>query len=251
MEDHEYLIQAERIVEEAEREGVLLRLLGSVAFHLHSPKYKSFQEEAGRHFTDLDFAAYFKHNQGIRSMFERLGFVENRETAVVYARSRLLFDDPTSDLYVDVFFGKLDFCHPIPWKGRLEVDSLTLPLAELLLEKMQIVEINEKDVIDTFMLLREHPVGVTDEDEINAQRVCELCAGDWGLWRTTTMNLRKVADLRQRYAWLSERDRIVIGERIEELLGAIERKPKSLAWRLRDVVGDRVQWYQNVSEVSQ
>lgn len=251
MEDQEYLVHARQIVEEAQKEGVLLRLLGSVAFHLHSPTYKSFQKKANRHFTDLDFAAYFRHNRGIRSLFERLGFTENRETAVVYARSRLLFDDPTSDLYVDVFFDKLDFCHPIPWKGRLEVDPLTLPLAELLLEKMQIMEINEKDVIDTLMLVREHPIGQTDDDEINARRVAELCAKDWGLWRTATMNLQKLTDLRNHYDWLTDQDREIIDQRIGQILNVIEETRKSISWKVRSVVGDRVQWYQDVSEVTQ
>ena len=89
---------------------------------------------------------------------------------------------------------KLDFCHPIPWKGRLEVDNPTIPLAELLLEKMQIVKINEKDIIDTIMLLLEHEICGDDEDHINSQHVAKLCAGEWGLWRTTTMNLEKVRD---------------------------------------------------------
>ena len=89
---------------------------------------------------------------------------------------------------------KLDFCHPIPWKGRLEVDSPSIPLAELLLEKMQIVKINEKDIIDTIMLLREHTIARDDADHINAEVVAKLCAGEWGLYRTTTMNLGKVRD---------------------------------------------------------
>ena len=89
---------------------------------------------------------------------------------------------------------RLDFCHPIPWKGRLEVDSPTLPLAELMLEKMQIVKINEKDIIDSVMLLREHELADDDDDHINARRIAELGAGEWGLWRTTTMNLEKVRD---------------------------------------------------------
>ena len=79
---------------------------------------------------------------------------------------------------MDVFYDKLDFCHVIRWDGRLEVDSPTIPLAELLLEKMQIVKINEQDVVDTFMLLLEHPLGHTDAETINLARMARLCADD-------------------------------------------------------------------------
>jgi hypothetical protein len=251
MEQQEFLDYAYRIVEQGKQRGATLRLLGAVAFHIHCPEYQDFQARAGRFFTDLDFAAYFKHSQAIRSLFESMGFQEDREVAVVYARERLVFNDLNSTLHLDVFFDKLDFCHPIPWAGRLEVDSPTIPLAELLLEKMQIIKLNEKDVIDTLMLLREHPLGQDDSEKINAQRIARMTAQDWGLWRTVTMNLRKVADFGGNYAWLPQDDRDVITERVDQLLGTINGEPKNAAWKARNVVGDRVQWYKDVSEVSQ
>ncbi len=88
-----------------------------------------------------------------------LGYTDNREVFIVSEGERSIFDKPEAGLHVDVFYEKLDFCHAIYWKDRLETDSPTIPLAELLLEKMQIVQINEKDVIDTIMLLLEHPLG--------------------------------------------------------------------------------------------
>ena len=123
MEHQDFLDYARRIVEEGEQRGVQLRLLGAVAFYLHCPKYGSFQHQANRHFTDLDFAAYFSHNDAIRSVLASLRFQEDREVAVVYARQRLVFDHVDLPLHIDVFFDKLDFCHPIPWAGRLEKDK--------------------------------------------------------------------------------------------------------------------------------
>ncbi|MFH1185623.1 MAG: hypothetical protein V1755_11400 [Chloroflexota bacterium] len=251
MEQQEFLDHAYRIVEEGQERGAALRLLGAVAFHLHCPKYQSFQEKAGRPFTDLDFAAYFKHNEQIRDLFASMNFWEDREVAVVYARQRLVFNDPNSTLHVDVFFDKLDFCHPIPWAGRLEVDTPTIPLAEMLLEKMQIVKLNAKDVIDTLMLLREHALDEGDADTINVRRVARLCAQDWGLWRTFTMNLPRIMELSQGYGWLGAEDRAVIGERIDQLLAILEKEPKSTSWIARSLVGDRVQWYKDVHEVNQ
>lgn len=251
MDDNEFIKYANSIVTEAQKQGAMIRLLGAVAFHIHCPTYGYFQQEAKRHFTDLDFAAYFAHNAPIRNSFNKLGFEEDREVAVVFARQRLIFNMPGTDLHVDIFFDKLDFCHPIPWAGRLEVDSPTIPLAELLLEKMQIVQINPKDVIDTVMLVREHPLDVGDKDTINAVRIAAMCARDWGLWRTVTMNLNKTIEISKGYDWLSESDRSIVVDRIEKLLNQIETEPKTTAWNIRNKIGDRVKWYKDVHEVVQ
>src|SRR5512135_3346028 len=222
MDHQDFLDNARKIVEEGEQRGAQLRLLGAVAFYLHCPKYGFMQEQANRHFTDLDFAAYFKHNDGIRTLLAALRFQEDREVAVVYARQRLVFDHLDLPLHIDVFFDKLDFCHPIPWAGRLDKDSPTIPLAELLLEKMQIVKLNEKDVIDTLMLLREHSLGNDDADTINAERIASLCSKDWGLWRTITMNLGKVSALAEGYSWLDQEACTVIQHRVAELLDILD-----------------------------
>jgi hypothetical protein len=137
----------------------------------------------------------------------------------------------------------------IRWEGRLEVDSPTIPLTELLLEKMQIVKINEKDVIDTIMLLLEHPLGEQDQETINIKRAAELCANDWGLWRTTTMNLDKVKQLAHNYPQLSPEQKARVETQVNEILARLQKEPKPLAWRLRDRVGDRVKWYKEVDEV--
>jgi hypothetical protein len=42
--------------------------------------------------------------------------------------------------------------HVVKFQNRLHVDSPTIPLAELALEKLQIVHLNEKDVKDMLML---------------------------------------------------------------------------------------------------
>jgi hypothetical protein len=150
---------------------------------------------------------------------------------------------------VDVFFDKLDFSHIISWNGRLEVDSPTIPLAELLLEKMQIFQINEKDIIDTIMLLMEHPLGNSDHEVINIDRVAELLAKDWGLWRTTTMNLGKVRQMADHYPQLDDKHKVQVVAQVDQALSRIEAEPKSTAWRLRSRVGDRVKWYKDVDEV--
>ncbi|MFN8454260.1 MAG: hypothetical protein U0401_06215 [Anaerolineae bacterium] len=187
--------EVKRITEAAQSAGLMLRLLGSLAFQVHCPHYGFLQAKLGRAYTDIDFGGYAKQSRSVRELLSKLGYAEDREIFVVTEGSRAIFENPTNGLHVDVFYDKLDFCHVIRWEGRLEADWPTIPLAELLLEKMQIVKINEKDLIDTIMLFLEHPLGDSDAETINMTQVARLCAADWGLWRTTTMNLAKVRQI--------------------------------------------------------
>ncbi len=241
--------ELKRILKASDEAGILLRVIGSLAFQMHCPDNGHLQAALGRAYTDIDFAAYRKQTKQIQDMMAALGYSENREVFIVSEGERAIYDKPETGLHVDIFYEKLDFCHTIFWKDRLETDSPTIPLAELLLEKMQIVQINEKDVIDTIMLLLEHPLGDTDKETINMQRVAMLCAADWGLWRTTTMNLDKVRQLAHHYPQLSDEQKARVEKQVNDSLARIEQEPKSLAWKIRARVGDRVKWYKDVDEV--
>jgi hypothetical protein len=241
--------ELKRILKASDDSAVLLRVIGSLAFQMHCPQYGYLQAAMGRAYTDIDFAAYSKQTKQIQALMTSLGYTENREVFIASEGDRAIYENPASGLHVDVFYEKLDFCHIIRWEGRLEVDSPTIPLTELLLEKMQIVKINEKDVIDSIMLLLEHALGEADKETINIKRVAMLCANDWGLWRTTTMNLGKVKQLAHSYPQLSVEQKQKLESQVDEILSRLDKEPKPLAWRLRDRVGDRVKWYKEVDEV--
>ena len=213
--------ELKRILKASDEAGILLRVIGSLAFQMHCPKYGYLQEAMGRAYTDIDFAGYSSQAKEIKKLMIDLGYTERREV----------------------------FCHAIYWADRLEVDSPTIPLAEMLLEKMQIVRINEKDVIDTIMLLLEHPLGDIDDETINIKLIAKLCSTSWGLWRTTTMNLDKVRQLAHGYGELKDEHKAHIESQVASALERLEQEPKSLAWRLRSRVGDRVKWYKEVDEV--
>jgi hypothetical protein len=238
--------EAIRIVEAGKQQGVVLRIIGALAFHHHCPRFGYIQAKLNRVYTDIDFAGYARQSKAIRDLFLAIGYEEDVEINSFHAEAgRLIFNHPQTHLHIDVFMDRLDFCHPIPWKDRLEVDDPTIPLAELLLEKMQIVEINEKDIIDTIMLLREHEIGTSDADVVNADRVAKLCAGEWGLWRTTSMNLDKVRDYLS-YLELTDEDRTIVGRRVAEVRSAIDDYPKGARWKLRAKIGDKVKWYKTI-----
>jgi hypothetical protein len=139
-------------------------------------------------------------------------------------------------------------CHEIRFGERLTLEPMTVPLAELLLTKLQIIELNEKDVRDALALLCDHPVGDEDGDAINGAHVARLCANDWGLWRTFTANLDSLNDYLGRYD-LSDEDRQRITGCIQELQARIEEEPKSFGWKMRAKIGERKRWYDLPEEV--
>lgn len=231
-------------------ENIIMRLIGALAFRTRCPQYGYLQDELGRAFTDIDFASYPRFSRGIQQVLGELGYQEDKQVTQLFGDRRMLFHDPVFGRHIDVFFNVLDFCHPIHFVGRLEGEQFTLPLAELFLEKMQIVQINEKDQIDTMMLLREHPIGDNDIGAVNAPLITQTLSNDWGFWRTVTGNLQLLREALQRYERLSDADRQVIATRIEELQTKINAAPKSLRWKARARIGEKVKWYKDVEELA-
>lgn len=247
----EFIGEARRIVDAAKSEGILLRLLGALAFNIHCPKYSYVQQTLGRSFTDIDFASYRKQAPKISKLFSELGYQEDLHVTALFGANRMIFYDKSgSKRHCDVFLDKLEFCHDVMFQDRLELDEPTVPLTELMLEKMQIVKINEKDVIDTIMLLREHEVGPSDNETINADYIAKLTARDWGLWRTLTMNLDRVQHAVQGFEKLSAEDKTDVDAKIRKLRARIDEEPKSGGWKFRSRVGDKKKWYRDIEELS-
>ncbi len=239
-----------RIVEAVEASGAVIRVLGSIGVAIHCPDSRALLPAFERTYADIDFAAYSRHAREIATAMATLGYREDREVSIRSEGRRAIFDDPAGRTHLDVFFDELEFCHVIPLAGRLEADRPTIPLAELLLSKLQIVKLNEKDVVDAVLIFLDHELGEGDDDVIDASRIARLCTDDWGLWRTLTMNLEKVRALAASYPQLDEGQRTRVIETTASLKRTIDASPKPLAWRLRDRVGDRRQWWTDVDEVN-
>ena len=240
--------EVERIVGAAEEADLVVRVLGSIGVALHCPDAADLLPTFSRTYADIDFASYRRQAKDLTRLLVSMGYIDNRDVFITSEGSRSIFDDPRRRIHVDVFYDRLDFCHVIPLAGRLEVDRPTIPLAELLLSKLQIVKINEKDVVDAILLLLDHPLGSGDAGTIDQDRVASLCAEDWGTWRTITGNLGKVAMLAASYPQLDERRREVVAKAVAALIERLAREPKALAWRMRARVGDRHQWWTDVDE---
>jgi hypothetical protein len=244
----DFLEEVHRIMDAAKAEGVLLRLLGALAFHIHCPKFSYMQGMLGRTFSDIDFASYRKESSRITELFTELGYEYDVRVRALFGSRLVFFDTSGTSRHSDVFLDKLEFCHDVVFLDRLEVDNPTVPLAELLLEKMQIVKLNQKDVIDTIMLLREHQIGGSDDGTINGDYIAHLTARDWGLWRTFTINLENVGKIVQTLEKLSEEDKKDVNSKIATLLARIENEPKTRGWKIRSQIGERRKWYRDVDE---
>jgi hypothetical protein len=238
-----------RIIDAVEAAGAPLRVLGSIGVAMHCPDSSALIPSFERTYADIDFAAYGRDARAVSAAITALGYLEDRAISINSEGRRAIFDNPAAGTHLDVFYDDLEFCHRIPLAGRLEADRPTIPLAELLLSKLQIVRLNEKDVVDTVLLLLDHELATGDADVIDVSRIGRLCADDWGLWRTLTMNLEKVRTIAASYPQLEPAQRSRVVAATGSLKHAIDGQAKPLAWRLRDRVGDRRQWWTDVDEV--
>jgi hypothetical protein len=241
-----FVDEALRIIDEANKQGIILRLMGAIAIRLHSPDYAYLHEKLGRSITDIDYVAYEKQSSRLEKFFESQNYSRRLLSFSFALGGRMIFTNNLDGRHVDVFLDRLEMCHKIEYKKRLEIDSPTVPLAELLLQKMQIVKISEKDIIDTTMLILAHEIGETDENTINAGYIAGILSKDWGFFFTVTTNLRKVASLMREFKVLKKEEKETVSSRIDELLQRIEDKPKSRSWKMRARVGTSKKWYKEV-----
>jgi hypothetical protein len=232
------IAEARRLVEAAADQGVLVRVLGSVAVHLQAPVAGPLLK---RPIKDIDVAIRRGSRAAVTELLTSAGYLPDEMFNTLHGAQRLLFYDPNLRK-LDVFVGEFSMCHVIPITDRLEHDLLTIPLAELLLTKLQIVQLNETDQRDIYNLAYHHEVSIGEGSGIEGDFIANLCAKDWGLWRTSKATIQRCKSNLAGYD-LGAEPAGLIQERLDVLWTAIESAPKSAKWRLRSRVGDRVRWY--------
>jgi hypothetical protein len=229
--------EAVRILDAASAEGISLRLLGGLAIYLQSQSART-HEQLKRSYKDLDFVTLSKFGAKTRMLFAKLGYTGNKTFNALHGHQRLLFYDDQHGRQVDIFIDRMQMCHNIDFRSRMHLDERTLSPADLLLTKMQIVEVNEKDLLDVVALFIDYDVEDNDRG-IHSQYISRLVSNDWGLHKTLDLNLKKTK------AFSIERNfPVYVPERIDALIAKMEAHPKSLAWKARAMVGERVRWYE-------
>ncbi len=256
------LAEALRVVDLADARGLQVRLLGGMAVRAHAPEWTA---RTRRTEVDLDFATRARDRAAFFALLEGSGYTADKRHNALFGGTQGYFLDEARGRPVDVLVDKLEMCHRVEFADRLAISRPTLPLAELLLSKLQVVKINRKDVLDALVLLAEHPLGPDDGapdarhglGSISIPRITSYTSGDWGWWRTVMGNL----DVLERYldgGGFSPEDldlgsgrpvRFDPAAQVRVLRAAIEAAPKSMGWKVRSRVGDRVKWYIEPEEV--
>ncbi len=247
----EYLNEAKRLTDEAQKQGLILRVMGPIALHFYFPEYvnlyRSMERLGEKVFTDIDYASYGKQRGKLVPFFEKQGYELEKRAAMMSGGARLIFFSDRIPM-IDVFFDKLNYNHPINYNGRLEFNPYCVSLTDLLLQKLQIVQINDKDLKDAMLLLLAGRVGDGDATGVNLRYLAKLMSDDWGFYYTSIMNLNKIQAAVNGVPVLSDQDRIIINEKAEAIIKIIENEPKSGKWKGRAKTGISKIWYQDVSD---
>jgi len=196
-----------------------------------------------RRYVDVDVMGRRKDVAKINQLFKELGY-RARERFNALHGSRLIFNDMKNQRRVDVFLDVFQMCHRFDFKDRLGLEPKTIPMSDLLATKLQIVEINEKDIKDIFAILLDHDVSQSGgPDAIDAGYISKLCAEDWGIYKTFTASLEKLAGYTESLGLDQEQSKRIM-ERARKLRNSIEAAPKSMGWKMRAAVGERKRWYE-------
>ncbi len=235
-----------RLVEEAEQRGAQLRLLGGLAIYLNAPEGAGLPE-LQRSYGDVDFVVNQKGAKALNAAFSSQGWQDDHYFNALHGASRLLYYYQDS-LQADIFIGAFEQCHRLDLEKRLKLHKPTLPLADLLLTKLQIHQLNAKDVQDVFALLYDHGFKQDSGSEpIDMAYIARLGGEDWGWYTTLHDNLDQLVTLAGEK--LNGESAGRVSERLQELRAAIEAAPKSVRWKLRNQIGRRMLWYDEPEEV--
>ncbi len=245
--------EAARILDAVENSGLHAKLLGGVAIRIALGD--RFEPSLRREYGDIDLFTTKEHSSALESLLAELGWAPSSQFNALNGARRMLFTDPGSDHKIDVFIGDFEMCHKLPLAQRFDLPGDTLSPSELLLTKLQIIELNVKDRRDLYALLLGFPLTAEPsaaEDgtlsSIDLQGITDLTRRDWGLQHTLELNLKRLREgLSQ--SPLAESVQVTVVTTIEEIEAALEAAPKSRSWKLRARIGERKKWYDEPEEI--
>ena len=267
LESERFVREATTIVEKAESRGIPLRILGALAIYVHCldmpdcvKRYEALARngEGKPMFTDLDLIAYKKQSKDVTKIIQEAGFKADAMLNWWFGDRMMIYEHPQTRLHVDIFFNKLEYSHDVvfgekPGAGRLELDSPTIPLADIVLEKLQPHQMGRKDAIDLIVLFMVHEVREQNgKNVIDGSYVGRVLSDDWGFWYDVTTNLEKVRNLAgelvdQNKLLPEQRDTVI--KRTDDLRKIIENTSKTKKWNERARIGTTKPWFRPVEEL--
>ena len=238
---------AEKVLDGGVSRHVQVRLLGGIAIWMRAlPATRS---QLQREYADLDMVAYSSQRSSLINLLMAEGFEPEKRFNAIHGERRLIFYSADRSFRLDIFLDRFEMSHTLDFRNRLEVEEATLPGAELLLTKLQVAQVNPKDLVDIFMLLADHALTNADGPlQINVGRIESLCASDWGLFTTVTDNLVKAEALLGSSSLDSTLQRAV-GDKLRDIGARLRDSPKTLGWKVRAKVGRRLTWYEVPEEI--
>jgi hypothetical protein len=238
------VVRTRQLIDQLATDAVVARALGGVGIALLCPSASV--PPLKRTYGDLDLATPKGHARELEARLQTQGFEADARFNALHGRRRMMFEFPSHEWSIDIFVEEFAMCHTLPLGDRLRDQVYTLTPADLMLTKLQIVQLNSKDAVDVAALLLD--VELTNDDSgINVRYISQLLAKDWGWWRTVTGNL----------TWLEAvapslgLDDIALGRllaALQRLRAEIDAQPKSLRWRARANVGERMLWHEEPEE---
>jgi hypothetical protein len=245
----EIVTEMNRLMDAARSMKIDMRVIGGLAVRVHSPLQR---QAFTREYPDIDFVVHKKARRKLSPFFREMGYLPDREFNILNGTRRQIFVDTLTGRRIDVFVGDFEMCHKLPLKNRMRADPFTVPLAELLLSKAQILELNRKDALDIISLLLNNEIGRDDHKKINLHRIARLCLRYWGLYKTTSINLARVENiLVDEDINLTPEEKQIVLRRIHRIQRTLKAINKNLFWKFRNQIGTRMRWYSEVEEVEQ
>jgi hypothetical protein len=236
--------EGQDLVAEAEQSGIVVRLMGGVGIRLllgdrFAPAYE-------RPYRDLDILVRRRQRRDVEHLLAGRGWEPASAFNALSGARRLLFEDPESEAQVDVFVESFEMCHSLPLADGLGRPGPTLPATDLLMSKLQIVQLNAKDRSDCYAILQSCVIGDGDHRALEPGRIAQLTSSDWGLHHTFELNFQR---LLEGLTSAPAADAATITATIDALAQAMEHAAKSRGWKLRARMGERKRWYEEPEEV--
>jgi len=234
--------EAIQIIQSGDKAGVPLRLLGGLAIRLSSPS-SGRNPKLRRSYADIDFVGLERDNRKIKEILKKLQYVPDEHFNALHGQTRLNFYDQSLQYHIDIFLDWFKMCHGLDLRVRLFPSYQTITLVDLLVTKLQIVQLNAKDMMDILALLNDHEVVQGEKpNAIDVDYLSQLTHSDWGLYTTLNDNLKRTRETIPDF--LSETEGVVVAKRITTILDVLEETPKTMRWRLRAKIGRRMEWYE-------
>lgn len=235
-----------RLVRVGRQRKLPIRLIGGVAVWARCPSARL--PGLSRDYGDVDVLCLSAARHELKRFFQEMGYVPDEFFNALHGKQRLNFMDPERERPLDVLLDAFRMCHRIDLRHRLDLEEMTIPLADLLLTKLQVVRLNTKDVKDLIALLADHPLAGTGREVIDISRLSSVLGSDWGFEHTVRLNLDRLSSLVNDYE-LPDEKRTLVKERVEGIVNALNDGQKSARWRMRAAVGERVRWYELPEDV--